>query len=71
MDQVRADLKPGEGIVWRAEGDGVAPVTVTTGIVGEKLTEIAGPALTDDLKIVVPGARKETTRRRQFGLSLF
>jgi HlyD family secretion protein len=71
LDQVRADLKPGEGIVWRAEGDGLAPLTVTTGIVGEKLTEIGGPALTADLKIAVPGARKETTRRRQFGLSLF
>jgi HlyD family secretion protein len=71
LDQVRADLKPGEGIVWRAEGDGVAPLTVTTGIVGEKLTEIEGPALTADLKIAVPGARKKDARRRQFGLSLF
>ncbi len=71
LDQVRAGLKSGEGVVWSAEGDGLAPVTVTTGIVGEKLTEIGGPALTPDLKIAVPEARKEATRRRRFGLSLF
>ncbi|MCG6860127.1 MAG: efflux RND transporter periplasmic adaptor subunit [Chromatiaceae bacterium] len=71
LDKVRVDLTPGQGIVWRADGDGVSPLKVSTGIVGEKLTEIAGPGLKVDLEIAVPGARKETSRRRSFGLSLF
>ncbi len=71
LDQLRADLKAGQGIVWRAEGEGLAPLTVITGIVGEMLTQIEGGGLRPDIRIAVPGARKETTRRRSFGLSLF
>ncbi len=71
LDKLRADVKDAEGIIWRAEGEGLAPMTVTTGIVGEKLTQIEGADLNPDIKIAVPGARKETTRRRSFGLSLF
>ena len=71
LAEVRRSLEPGHAIVWRADGGELSPLTVTTGIIGEKLTEISGPSLTTDLKVAVPGARKETSRRRQFGLSLF
>lgn len=71
LDRVRAGLNPGEAIVWRADGGALAPLTVTTGIVGEKLTEVSGPGLAPDLQIAVPGERKDTKRRRRFGLSLF
>jgi HlyD family secretion protein len=71
LDKLRAEAKDGEGIVWRAEGEGLAPMTVTTGIVGEKLTQIEAAGLNPDIKIAVPGARKESSRRRSFGLSLF
>jgi HlyD family secretion protein len=71
LQQARAALRNGQSVVWRADGEQLAPLAVTTGIVGEKLTEIIGPGLTPDLRIAVPGTRKERTRRRQFGLSLF
>lgn len=71
LDRVRADLKPGEAIVWRVDGRGLTPLTVTTGIVGEKLTEVSGPGLTPDLPIAVPGEREDKKRRRRFGFSLF
>jgi HlyD family secretion protein len=71
LDAVRSGLAAGEAIVWRSEGKAVAPLRVTTGIVGEKFTEVTGPGLGDGLEIALPGARKETPRRRQFGLSLF
>lgn len=71
LDAIRAGLTPGQAILWRA-GDGtLSPVRVTTGIVGEKRTQVEGPDLTEGLEIAVPGARKETQRRRRFGLSLF
>ena len=71
LKEVRRGVKPGEAIVWHAKNDSLAPLTVTTGIVGEKVTEIDGPGLTPELEIAVPGAREERARRRQFGLSLF
>jgi HlyD family secretion protein len=71
LDQVRAGLEPGQAILWRAHGDRLAPLRVSTGIVGEKLTQIEGPGLTSGMRIAVPGEHKETPRRRHFGLSLF
>jgi HlyD family secretion protein len=71
LQRVREGLRSGEGIIWRATDGGLRPLTVATGIVGEKLTEVSGPGLEPGLKIAVPGDRKEEKRRRRFGLSLF
>jgi HlyD family secretion protein len=71
LDEIRADLQPGQSIVWRTDADRLEPLRVSIGIVGEKLTQIEGPGLTPGLQIAVPGERKETRRRRRFGLSLF
>ena len=71
LDRLRADLKPGDAIVWRDGDQGLVPLRVTTGIIGEKLTEISGPGLEPGMPIAVPAERKETKRRRRFGLSLF
>jgi HlyD family secretion protein len=71
LEKVRADLAPGAAIVWHAGDKELIPLRVTTGIVGEKLTEIKGPDLAPDLPIAVPGERKESKPRRSFGLSLF
>jgi len=71
LDRLRADLKPGDAIVWRVGDQGLVPLRVTTGIIGEKLTEISGPGLEPGMPIAVPAERKETKRRRRFGLSLF
>jgi HlyD family secretion protein len=71
LDRLRADLEPGDAIVWRVGDQGLVPLRVTTGIIGEKLTEISGPGLEPGMPIAVPAERKETKRRRRFGLSLF
>jgi HlyD family secretion protein len=71
LQGVRSDLQPGEAMLWRVAEGGLEPLRVTTGIVGEKLTEVAAPGLEPGLRIAVPGARRETERRRRFGLSLF
>ena len=71
LEVVGAALEPGQAVVWRVDDDRLIPLTVSTGIVGEKLTEINGPELSPDLLIAVPGAREDTPRRRRFGLSLF
>lgn len=71
LDRVSKSLGPGEAILWRVDGESLTPLTVSTGIIGEKVTEVSGAGLTDDMSIAVPLKRKDTKRRRRFGLSLF
>ena len=71
LEQVRADLKPGEAILWRVDGDTLTPLAVTTGIIGEKVTEVRSTDLSDGMTIAVPLKREDATRKRRFGLSLF
>jgi HlyD family secretion protein len=71
LERVRTGLKPGQTILWRVEGDTLKPLTVSTGIIGEKVTEVSGPDLIDDMVIAVPLKREDAKRKRRFGLSLF
>jgi HlyD family secretion protein len=71
LEEIAVSLNPGQVVVWRVDNDRLAPLTVATGIVGEKLTEISGSGLSPDLLLAVPASRKDTPRRRRFGLSLF
>lgn len=67
---VRKGLKPGQGLLWVKDGDGLRPVKVTTGIVGERFVEVSGDDLDASESVAVPEKRK-SERKRRFGLSLF
>jgi HlyD family secretion protein len=71
LEQLREGLASGEAILWRSDGDTLMPLTVTTGIIGEKVTEVSGPELADGMAIAVPLKRGDARRKRRFGLSLF
>jgi HlyD family secretion protein len=71
LDRVRKGLKPGEAILWQVEGNSLTPLTVTSGIIGEKVTEVSGSGLSEEMTIAVPLKRKDSKQRRRFGLSLF
>jgi len=71
LDKVRKGLKSNQAILWRVEGERLVPLTVETGIVAEKMTEVSGLELMDGMTIAVPPRRQDTERRRRFGLSLF
>ena len=71
LEQVRTGLMPGQSILWRLAGDTLTPLTVVTGIIGEKFTEVSAPDLADGMTIAVPQKRKDAVRKRRFGLSLF
>ena len=71
LDQVRAGLKSGEAILWRLDGDTLTPLTVTTGITGEKVTGVSNPELAEGMNIAVPLKREDAKRTRRFGLKLF
>ena len=58
-------------LLWTMRDGRLAPLAVRTGIVGEKLTQVLGAELGAELQIAMPRARKDSTRRRRFGLSLF
>ena len=71
LEQVREGLKSGEAILWRLDGDTLTPLTVATGIIGEKVTEVSGTDLVEDMAIAVPLKREDAKGKRRFGLSLF
>jgi len=71
LHRVRASLKSGQTILWRVDGDTLTPLTVSTGIIGEKVTEVSSADLTDGMNIAVPLKREDAKRKRRFGLSLF
>jgi HlyD family secretion protein len=71
LDRVREGLKSGEAILWRLGDDTLTPLTVTTGITGEKVTEVSNPELAEGMTIAVPQKRGDAERKRRFGLSLF
>ena len=71
LDRVRAGLESGQAIVWRVDGETLAPLTVSSGIIGEKRTEVSGAGLSDGMTIAVPLKRQDAERKRRFGLSLF
>ena len=71
LQQVRKGIKSGEAILWQVQDGELLPLTVTTGIIGEKSTEVSGAGLTEGLRIAVPLKRGENKAKRRFGLSLF
>ena len=71
LDTVRKGLKSGEAILWQLDGDTLTPLTVTTGITGEKVTEVNNPDLAEGMTIAEPQKRGDAERKRRFGLSLF
>jgi len=71
LKQIRADLKGNEAMLWLPEGGDLRPLKVKLGIVAEDETEIVADNLQEGMKIVVPGGRDNSERKRRFGLSLF
>jgi HlyD family secretion protein len=71
INEIRRGLKAGQAIVWQVTEQGLDPLTVETGIVGDKLTEVRGAGLGDDMTIAVPRKRQDAERKRRFSLSLF
>ena len=71
LKKLRATLKADNAVLWVEKNDGLSPITVTLGLAGEKETEVIGGALHEGLKVAVPSKRKDNTRKRRFGLSLF
>ena len=71
LKKIRSELKSSESFLWLPDGDDVTPVKVSTGIVGERETEVSGEGLQQDMEIVLPAKREKSKSQRRFGLSLF
>lgn len=71
VKELRGKLRPNEGVLWVPEGKALRPLTVALGIAGENETQIIGESITEGLPIALPLKRKDTKRKRRFGLSLF
>ena len=71
LKKLRDTLTSDDGVLWVPNSDKVTPIKVSTGIIGERQTEVSGDGLEADMEIIVPARRKDKKRKRSFGLSLF
>ncbi len=71
LDRIRGELKRGESVVWKADNDHLQPITVKTGLITEKESEVVSDQLIAGMAIALPPANSrnnERRRRRRFGL---
>jgi len=69
---VRAQLKPGQSVLWVPDGETLKPMFVRTGLVGERDTEVSGEDVRDGMSVAVPPGRGQAgSRRHGHGLRLF
>lgn len=71
LNQLRAGMKSNEGFIWSVRANELIPIKVTTGLVGEKETEITAANIAEDMPIALAPKRQENDKRRGYGLSLF
>lgn len=67
---LRIGLASDERIVWTPHPDGLRPIKLRTGILGERYVEVRSDELREGMAIAIPTKRKTEIKRR-FGLSLF
>jgi HlyD family secretion protein len=71
-ERLRAELGRGEGVLWLPDPEGLRPLKVRTGLVGEKMTEVRGEQIEEGTEIAQPETRKDpSTRGRRRGWRLF
>jgi HlyD family secretion protein len=71
-ERLREELQRGEAILWSPSRDGLRPLKVSTGPVGEKATEVRGEKIEEGMEIALPETRKERSpKRRHRGWRLF
>jgi len=69
---VRAQLKPGQSVLWVPDGETLKPMFVRTGLVGERDTEVSGEDVQEGMSVAVPPGRAQAgSRRHGHGLRLF
>ena len=67
-----ATIERGEAIVWSPGRDGLQPLKVSTGLVGDEATEVRGEKIEEGMEIAVPETRKERSpQSRHRGWRLF
>lgn len=69
LARLRRELASGESMVWIPSASGLEPRKVSTGLAGEKETEISGTGITEGLSAAIP-VRKDAGGRFR-GISLF
>jgi HlyD family secretion protein len=71
-ERLREELGRGEAILWSPGRDGLRPLKASTGLVGEKATEVRGEKIEEGMEIALPETRKERSpQRRHRGWRLF
>lgn len=67
---LRRSLAPGEQLLWVAEGKRLRPVKVSSGVIGDRMVEVQSDELKEGMLVATP-EKRETARKRRFGISFF
>ena len=71
-ERLREELERGEAILWSPGRDGLRPLRVQTGLVGEEVTEVRGGQIEEGTEIALPETRKDRSPAdRHHGWRLF
>ncbi|MCU0834498.1 MAG: efflux RND transporter periplasmic adaptor subunit [Chromatiaceae bacterium] len=70
LQELRAGLQSGEGLIWVPSATGLEPRKVRIGLVGERETELLGEGLVTGMPIALP-QRKDERRPARPAFSLF
>lgn len=68
--KLRAQLQPGESMLWTPGGAGLVSRRVRTGLVGEKETAVEGEGVAPGMRVAVSLRREDESSKRR-GFSLF
>lgn len=64
--RLRSGLARGEAILWAPDGDGLRPVKVETGLVGESETEVRGEEVEEGMEVAVAAVDGDRRRSRRW-----
>jgi HlyD family secretion protein len=62
-EELRGELRRGEAVLWLPSPDGLRPLKVRTGLVGEEMTEVVGEEIEEGTEIARPGTGKDRSAR--------
>jgi HlyD family secretion protein len=70
LESARAQLQPGESILWSPAAQGLVAHRVSTGLVSDTFTQVEGKGMREGLMVAVP-RRNGGDKPRRRGISLF
>lgn len=71
LEALRNKLGKNEAVIWSVQGNTLNPITVQTGLLGDKETEISGQGLRANMDIALPKTQDGSAKKRPRSVRFF